>query len=347
MSRPIWVIDAETDPFAKGRIPEPFIWGLYDGENPVRYFTETSELVAFLSANKVIVYAHNGGRFDYHLGILRYLEPYSQVSLINGRLARFTIGECEFRDSVNILPIALKDFRKDEIDYSKLERKVRHKHMAEIKRYLATDCEALHELVTKFVAEYGSGLTLAGCAMKVWQKMTDTPSIANHKADYFRKFKPFYTGGRVQCFHQGIYNGAFNVLDINSAYPFAMLHDHPFSHSFDPVDNPPKNAKVRTSSMYILTGRALRGFAPVRNPSTDTVTYPSDGGTYLFHLTGWELQAGIDTDSIEVTKIHTRFDFPVVDNFSKYIHHFYGMKKGAQKGSPEYIFAKLFMNSLY
>ena len=30
-NREIWVADSETDPFELGVIPEPFIWGLYNG----------------------------------------------------------------------------------------------------------------------------------------------------------------------------------------------------------------------------------------------------------------------------------------------------------------------------
>ena len=31
MKRKLIAIDCETDPFKAGRVPEPFIWGMYDG----------------------------------------------------------------------------------------------------------------------------------------------------------------------------------------------------------------------------------------------------------------------------------------------------------------------------
>lgn len=104
------VIDSETDPFLKGRIPEPFVWGFYDGYEFRHYTHDTvHSLIKDISEKKIIVYAHNGGRFDYHF-LLPYMEAYDHIKIINGRLAQFFIDKAEFRDSFNILPVALKKF---------------------------------------------------------------------------------------------------------------------------------------------------------------------------------------------------------------------------------------------
>src|SRR4051812_21942910 len=112
--REIWVADAETDPFEHGADIQPFIWGAFNGTE-YHEFETTAALVDFFRDKKVIVYAHNGGRFDWHF-LLPHLDPFTPVMIIAGRLAKFTIGECEFRDSYNILPSPLSAYQKDEID---------------------------------------------------------------------------------------------------------------------------------------------------------------------------------------------------------------------------------------
>ena len=105
-----WVTDCETDPFhnctdpqcrkcenpgpnSKGRIPRPFIWGLYCGGTDEYYeFPDFAALVAFVRDKKITVYAHNGGKFDYHYGRdeINSDEP---LMVINGRLSKFKVGE--------------------------------------------------------------------------------------------------------------------------------------------------------------------------------------------------------------------------------------------------------------
>ena len=134
--KPFITIDCETDPFREGRVPVPFIWGCYDGETEhYEEFESTGELVKYLQGRKVIVLAHNGGRFDYHY-LREYINTDEQILVIAGRLAKFHIGLAEFRDSMNILPVPLAAFQKTEFDYTKLEADVRHLYMDEICRYI-------------------------------------------------------------------------------------------------------------------------------------------------------------------------------------------------------------------
>ena len=53
----IWVADSETDPFDYDIIPEPFIWGLYNGVDYFE-FTDTGEFVSFVRDRNIILYAH-------------------------------------------------------------------------------------------------------------------------------------------------------------------------------------------------------------------------------------------------------------------------------------------------
>ena len=63
--KPIFAVDCETDPFDYGRIPRPFLWGVYEGYHGQYWeFEKTDDCVDFLIRQRVIAYAHNGGKFD-------------------------------------------------------------------------------------------------------------------------------------------------------------------------------------------------------------------------------------------------------------------------------------------
>ena len=64
--------DIETDPFKKGRVPEPFCCGLYLIEtNEYMQWWGKNCLYQFIEYLKecphnLIIYAHNGGKFDFY-----------------------------------------------------------------------------------------------------------------------------------------------------------------------------------------------------------------------------------------------------------------------------------------
>ena len=100
----IYAIDAETDPFNGTTDIQPFMWDIFDGEDHTTLET-VAQCHAFFRANPGLYYAHNGGRFDFHLsGFCDPIESGSEILAINGRLVRFKMLGCEFRDSFAILP---------------------------------------------------------------------------------------------------------------------------------------------------------------------------------------------------------------------------------------------------
>lgn len=355
--RPFAVIDSETDPFLKGRIPEPFVWGLYDGRE-FRYYTHETvhSMLQWIAEQKIIVYAHNGGKFDYHF-LLPYMEPYDAVKIINGRLAQFFIGKAEFRDSINILPVPLKKFelldeygntvKKQEFDYSLMERELRYKpeNWQKIIEYLRDDCVTLYEAIKAFQSKYGRHLTQAGAAMAQWKKISKT-KIPKSTGEYFEKFKHYYFGGRVQCFRTGIVNDRFSVFDINSAYPFAMLQMHPYGLEFIEETNIKAGENIAKHSFYKIKAKSLGAF-PTREKNK--LVFPDDGETREFHVTGWELQAAIDTDSAKDVEILSRITHIELQDFREYIEHFYQLRLTAKATDDKAgdLFAKLLMNSLY
>lgn len=353
--RPIIVIDSETDPFLKGRIPAPFVWGVFDGKVFKHYHNDNlHSLIEWLAEQDAIIYAHNGGKFDYHF-ILGYLTPFDSVKIINGRLAQFTVGKAEFRDSYNILPVPLAKFetekdgkviKKQEFDYALMEKDERYKpdNWEKIIEYLRDDCVTLYEMIMLFQEEYGRHLTQAGAAMAQWKKMS-AQDIPHSTKEYFHDFKKYYFGGRVECFKTGIIEKNFSVFDINSAYPYAMMSEH--AHGLDFIESTCELDDMARGPAFFTIRAESRGAYPFREKSG--LRFPNDGLVREFFITGWELQAAIDTGCSGNHEILNVVYHIQKTTFSEYITHFYEKRLTAKASGDKAgdLFAKLLMNSLY
>jgi hypothetical protein len=216
------VIDLETDPFKWGRVPKAFASAFFDGEQYINFWGADCVhlLVEYILSleDEYYIYAHNGGKFDFFYlmeeGVLD-----NPVKIINGRIVTAAMGKHELRDSYAILPIPLKAYEKDEIDYAKFEFDKREKHKPEILKYLRHDCEYLYTLVDKFLNRFGLNLTVGSTAIKELQKFHKFEKTKRWHDEIYR---PYYFGGRVQCFEHGILEGDFKVYDVNSMYPHVM-----------------------------------------------------------------------------------------------------------------------------
>lgn len=352
--RPFWTVDAETDPFKswttvkQQRIPKPFIWGLYTGA-AMHYFSEIEELVECIKDQDVIVGAHNGGKFDFHLrsnttSLLDHINRAEDMKIIDGRLVSAKIGTCEIRDTWNLFPAPLRTFgSKLEIDYNKLEATERHKHMPEIKRYLAQDCVGLHSAVEAFEHKYGRHLTQAGAAMAQW-KVISGAEVPKTDAQYFAKFREFYHGGRVNVFERGHIKGPLHVRDIRSAYPYAMLSEHPYDAIYIEIDNP----ETCDPQDMVTIECVSAGCLPYRDHKGVT-SYPGDNMRRRYKVTGWEVLVGIETGALREIQIVKVARFVGRRDFAPYIHHFYAARKAfrAAGDDAQTFFAKILMNSLY
>lgn len=346
----IITLDAETDPFSYGDVPKPFTWGVYDGD----YFWHTwnsdtqklnKDLIEYLSdyPDGSIVYAHNGGKFDFHF-LLEYLD--ADLMIINGRIAKATIlqGKIELRDSYLILPIPLKQFVKDDIDYNKMTKENREKNRKEIVSYLKTDCEALYEITTKFIKRFGLNLTLAGTAIKELKKTGY--EIERTSERYDSKFRSYYFGGRVQTFKTGSFyaeeNESLKYVDINSAYPRAMIDRHWYGSEYREGLKLPECE----NGSYLATISAVsKGALPFKS---DKLYFPDDDTVREYNVTGWEIIAGLETGALDIKEVKRVYTPVKTASFSDYINYWYDEKarcKGTDKAG--YIFAKLMQNSAY
>jgi Vibrio phage DNA polymerase len=348
MTRKIYALDCETDPFKEGRIPQPFLWGLYDGSD-YSEFTSATSVVEFLSSQRAVVYAHNGGRFDFHY-IREYINTDELIMLIGGRIAKFRIGECEFRDSMNLFTFPLSAYQKETIDYNLMEPENRDdpNNRAIISRYLRSDCENLYNLVTGFFKDYGRSLTQAGAAMRKWSRMSGVKP-PKQTATQYERFKPFYFGGRVQCFKRGVADCNFSVMDINSAYPYAMLSSHPFSTDAERLDTLPDAGEW---GRYFIRFRGIsRGALPIIEGigSNRKLSFPDDDIERDYAVTGWELEAACESNSVEIIQVLESWRFPLIQDFRNYVNHFYALRQQAKAdgNKSQDLFAKIFLNALY
>lgn len=366
-TKKIIVLDMETDPFDGHNIPQPFLACVYDGQT-YNLFAEFSDmpvdlkrkcrkdgikeyslLVPYLADKKAICYAHNGGKFDY-LYFKPYIRPGTEILVISGRMASFKIGQCEFRDSYNLFSQRLGAWEKDTIDYSFFTKEERYKpeNWQAILDYQKSDCTYLYEMLTEFFNRNGKGITLPSICMNKLKKVM--PGIPNSTKAYYEEFKPFYYGGRVQCFQKGMRDLEFQSVDINSAYPWAMRNNlHPIGLAN--IARRPRHIKEKEAmgpQFYKIEAESGGGL-PFRDPKTKELTFPCDDVLRTYFVTGWELMAALDTNTVCNLKILTECTFKDCRDFADFIDPLWEERLKAKREKDEHTsnFVKLEMNSTY
>lgn len=339
MNCSILTMDFETDPFEYGVNPKPFACGLYNGQDFESIWSPKCAermLKRLKSLPPATIYMHNGGKFDIFF-ILESLE--AEMLIINGRVVSAHVGHHEIRDSYSIIPVALSQYKKDDIDIKKLHRDSRAANRVEILSYLRGDCVYLHELVTAFHAEFGDKMTIGSAAMQQLKKFHPYKSINSRIDARFRE--DFFRGGRVQVFQGGVLRKKFKILDENSMYPDAMKNFlHPNATNFD-VDN-----KVTKDTAFIVAeGRNYGAFA-VRN-ELGGLDFTRESGR--FNCTIHEWRAALDTKMFKPTKVIKTFGCREWISFDGFVDHFFaGRVKAKDEGNKILdLFYKLILNSAY
>lgn len=341
--RKIVTIDAETDPFLYGRVPQPFIWGHYDGKD-FETFNTTKSLVEYLWDKRVIAYAHNGGKFDFI-----YMLPYvgeTKVQIINSRIVSMFIGACELRDSFAIIPEPLKKFgAKKEIDYGKLEASMRHLHKEEIEEYLFYDVKILYDAVTQYRNIAGTRTTIASNALSFARKLGIDPGKTNHTFD--REMRNYYYGGRCECFQGGTHKN-IKLLDIHSAYPAAMIQYHATGNQLIASDDFEGMTDDEINRSFIKLECTSNGAFPKRIGGADGgLSFPYEFDEY--YVTGWEYNAATQLGLISDISIKTVIWTRETITFKDYVTHWFEYKARHDKTTDpvNYTIGKIMMNSLY
>lgn len=341
--RELAVIDAETDPFKFGRVPKPFVWGFYDGK-VYRHFWGNSLLectkmmLDYLASRTepLVIYAHNGGKFDF-LFFIEYLT--GKIRIVNGRILEAQIGIHTIRDSYAILPIPLSKLGagKKEINYNLMEAPVRESHKDEILEYLEADCRALFDVVAAFLDQFGDILTVGSAAMREFKKFHKFETVSRAFDQFHRNY---YFGGRCQCFETGVISTPIKVFDINSAYPDAM---DKISH---PIGNESEILNTITPQTFFVCWQG-ENYNAVPTREKFGLNFAKNEG--LFWSTIHEFNAALECGMIKPHKIKHTVNFKKFMVFSDFVQYFYQARKIAQASGNKFleIFYKLILNSAY
>lgn len=362
-TRRIATIDAETDPAKPGRFMEPFAWGFFDGQIYKDWWGKeaTAQVVEHIRdlPEPYIIYAHNGGKFDFQF-LVKELEE--NVLFIGSRIASAWIkgnhvdekGKPimhELRDSLSIIPVPLADAaEKMAFDYDKMETHRREKHKPEILEYLKVDCLELHRIVGIYRETFGNALTMASAAMKKLNEamMPEGYPDAHTYRVYERlaprqdaDFRPFYFGGRVECFRKGVLRGNWNVYDIVSSYPTAMRNClHPVGAQWEITRD------ITELTDFALIEAWSDGALPLRQED-GSLAFPRMRGE--FHATIHEIQAGIETGRLKIHRVKHARQCRDKTTFAPFIDKFFNLRQEAKKAKDETfdLFWKLVMNGAY
>lgn len=348
--KPIYTFDTETDPFSYGRIPKVFCCGIFDGERFHYEWGDGSmermrEYITRLPPG--IIYVHNGGRFDFYY-MLNWF--YGKMVIINSRIIkayslRF-MGDGkmhEWRDSSAIYPMALKTFKKDDIDYELLEENKRDAHREQIVDYLKGDCVYLHELCTRFLEEFGDNLTIGSTSMKQLRKRHKFDELSAEDDRQIRS--RFYYGGRVQCFERGVIHASerskLYVFDINQSYPCSMRdYLHPIGKPLFHHD------RITEKTFFVSAYGFSHGCFPQRD-SDGGLCFPCGEG--LYNVSIHEYNAALETGQFELFRIVECVDFEKSGSFIEFVDEFHGLRKQAKMNGDDLLsnFYKLVTNSAY
>lgn len=287
-----------------------------------------------------LIFAHNGGKFDY-----MYFHAWirGKVFVINGRLVEWEYITQKgvkhiLRDSYAILPVALgTGGDKLDMDYRKMEKANRNKHKEEILKYLKQDCVALYDLCLAFKHKYDKWfLTLASAS---YSRIKARYKIENTDFIYDEMYRQFYFGGRCQAFNSGEITGDIEVYDVNSMYPYAMSeYNHPLSKNCYIGDD------ITEETFFIKWSGKNYGAVPSRLKNGE-INFDILEGEFFTSI--HEYNVALKYNLIEVDEVIETHNWVTYGTFKEHIDDCKEAKETAEKGSKQYILAKLDMNSGY
>lgn len=207
-----------------------------------------------LSHKNLMIYAHNGGKFDAWFLIEKIIKSnlfyIRDVLVQNGRILnlhvidKFNSRNILFRDSMTFLSMSLSEACEDfKPDVTKLTDTVDHNlinyencYTQQIydytSKYLKHDVVSLFLLLKDFNRlidnTYGFGirdvLTNAAIARRIYMtKFNDKYQMYTCSEEHDKLIRSSYYGGRNECFTKmGIIDEVLFYLDFTSLYPFVM-----------------------------------------------------------------------------------------------------------------------------
>lgn len=339
-------LDFETDPFKHGREVAPFACGLYLMDDSRERYIQTwgdscvNDILTILKnwPESLRIYAHNGGKFDFYFLADAISNP---LQFIQTRLVKAALYHHEIRDSFAIMPVPLSALEKDSMDYSIMEYEERDKpkNKQAITDYLRHDCQYLYEHIAKFIETFGLRLTLGGTSLKTLKKHHKFKTM---NAEQDRLIRPYYFGGRVQCFESGAIVAPLQCYDINSSYPFAMKNvEHPANAGFMTLNHLPDSgfyfARIVADSDGALPIRTLNG-----------LQFPNTKNTE-FLACSHEIQTAQDLGLLKIKQVLSVYTCAETQSFAEFVDRCIFEKIAAQNAGDASmrLFWKLVANAAY
>ncbi len=363
---------------------EPYAVGFYDNRKKYHLFKGKNCILDFLKEflrrkyRGVVVYAHNGGKFDFsfilkELFQAKYQDRYiiepmraaSRIIQISIKTYRETINKSgekvkvidhvwTLRDSMALFPFSLhkvtKSFdvkhKKGAFDHKKINWGNWESLENEWAPYLVNDCVGLYEsldkfeefLLDKFKVNLKDSITLAQIALRVFRTNFLKYPIACYRPIEEDVRKSYY-GGRTEIFK--VYGKNLKYYDVTSLYPTVM------KNKWMPVGKPIKDGDMKISDFGIckVTVEAPKDLdIPLLPHRVDKKLIFPRGKWTGFYCTP-ELQKAKRLGY--KIKVHYGYRFKAAKIFTGYVVELFDLKQNSEKGSVAYLVAKLLMNSLY
>jgi hypothetical protein len=284
--------------------------------------------------------------------------------ILNGRLAKLMAKGFEFRDSYIMIPVALKEYDKTEIDYDLFEEypvcqlprayewfepsevrsreptTTRELFKADIRAYQKDDCVFLGQLCQAWHELNGDKLTMASVALSRLRSFHGFETLSERQDDEFR---PFYFGGRCEAFEVGELraNDSWQIFDVNSMYPYVMASQ---KHPVSGVPSYTRRITPRTHFAYI--NATSHGALP-RKADDGSLSFPHTRGD--FHACIHEIRAAEEVGALTIHKVYWAAEFDVESDFSEFVLPFYQQRLEAKARGDKIatLFLKLVLNSSY
>lgn len=350
-----YVLDIET--YTLSAVSENLWFGCIYGNNYKGYFRthrEFHKLISLPRFKKSIIYAHNGGGFDYLCLFPNLMEL--EVIYNGSRFIFLDYKGITFADSLNIFKTSVKELGK----LLGHEKGIMESNIGQVKKgtiptakdieYCFLDCEIVYESLKNVFDDVKPSLTVGSLAMQVYRrKYLKSPLKFDDKIE--REYIDGYFGGRTEAFKLG--RCKCNVYDINSMYPAAMLRSN-FPHpSFSYIEKKPDLVRFKRFVMSregiccvrVKVPHSMK-YKPLPIIKGDKLIFPSGTfwGTWCNNELRYAMSLGVQVLAVKKMVGSTRL-IRGADLFGEYVTYFYEQKNKATGIQKEYF--KLMLNNLY
>ena len=359
IKRNFFVFDTETTKLEP--MPKNFVFGVIMGSSfhKVLYSVEDfkKEFENPIYKNKYI-FAHNA-EFDLLSIFGNIITEVDNSAVFNGKfIAAKYKNNITFGDSMNIYPASVEKIGAmmglEKLDNLKVRsQKLRKDNITEEDiEYCKRDCKIIFKALQRMFESIGViKLTVPSLAMFQFRSQYLPKDIVF--SEIVDDFYESYYGGRTEAFRIGKVKA--EVYDINSLYPYAMIHTvfPDVKHLHKILDLNVKYLLYLLNDYEGLAKVTVRhketyfGYLPVRMEINKSEKLVFPVGEFTTTVNFNELRFAIDEGVVEVLKVHyVIYANPVESPFVTFVNDNYKKRLQSPNELDKTIY-KLIMNSLY